>query len=66
LAKIHILAWSSSATFIRVDPRAKTRQKTNDRIPGWFRANDRDLGIFVFFAQDELKERSSTPATAYC
>jgi hypothetical protein len=40
-----------TATFIRVGPCAKTRQKANERIPGWFRANDRDLGIF---AQDEL------------
>ena len=54
-AKIPIVAWSSSATFIRVGPCAKTRQKTNERIPGWFRADDRDLGIF---AQDELKGRS--------
>jgi hypothetical protein len=58
LAKISIVAWSSSATFIRVGMCANTRQKTNERIPGWFRAGDRDLGIF---AQDELKGRSSNP-----
>jgi hypothetical protein len=45
-----------------VGPCAKTRQKTNERIPGWFRADDRDLGIF---AQNELKGRSTTPAAVY-